>query len=101
MCAGAEFKLFSAGEVNCSSGQSRHVTAGARSWKIGSVVMFICSDKTFYGTAMQLFPRLLECIYSLFLPFRYFFKEALSEKLYIILIFIVVVVNELQASVTD
>lgn len=38
--------------------------------------------------------------YSLFLPFRYFFKELL-EKLYMTLIFIVVVGNELHVSVTN
>lgn len=75
MCAGAEFKLFSAGEVNCSSGQSGHVTAGARSWKIGSVVMFICSDITFYDTVMQLFLRLLECIILYFFPSAIFLKK--------------------------
>lgn len=72
------------------------MTAGAQSWKIGSVVMFICSDITFYDTVMQLFPRLLECVVIYFFPSAVFFKEALSEKLYITLIFIVVVSNELQ-----
>lgn len=76
------------------------MTAGAQSWKIGSVVMFICSDITFYDTVVQLFPRLLKCIILYFFPFAIFFKELL-EKLYMTLIFIVVVGNELHVSVTN
>lgn len=60
--------------------------------------MFICSDITFYDAVMQLFPRPLECVVLYF--FCFLFKEALSEKLYITLIFVVVVSNELQTSVT-
>lgn len=81
LCVSAEFKLFSAGEVSHSSARSRHVTAGARSWKIGSVIMFICSDITFYDTVMQHFPRLLECVVLYF--FHYFFKRStIRETVY-------------------
>lgn len=75
-------KLFSAGEVNGCSGQPRHVTAGAQSWKIGLVVVVICSDITFHNTVKQLFPSLLECVFLYFFPCGIFFKEVLSENLY-------------------
>lgn len=67
-CVGAVFKLFSAGEVNGSSGQPRHVTAGTQSWKIGLGVVVIYSDITFHNTVKQLFPSLLECVILYFFP---------------------------------
>lgn len=100
-CVGADFKLISAGEGNGSSGRSRHVTAGAQSWKIGLVVVVICSDITFHNTVKQFFSKPTGMCYSLFLPLWYFLKEALSKNLYKTWIFIVVVGSDLQAPLTD
>lgn len=44
------------------------MTAGAQSWKIGSVVLVICSDITFHNAAKQLFPSLLEFVCLYFFP---------------------------------
>lgn len=77
------------------------MTAGAPSWKIGLVVVVICSDITFHNIVKQLFPGLLECVILYFFPCGIFFKEALSENLYKTWIFIVVVGNELQDPLTD
>lgn len=74
-CIGADFKLFSAGEVNGCSGQPRHVTAGAQSWKIGLIVVVICSDMTFNNTVKQLFPSLVECVILYFFPCGMFLKK--------------------------
>lgn len=74
-CVGADFKLFSAGEVNGCSGQPRHVTAGAQSWKIGLIVVVICSDMTFNNTVKQLFPSLVECVILYFFPCGMFLKK--------------------------